>query len=345
LYLKEVELERALDNNLVPGTKYAHFEYYTRTPKQDTATENAILPLLKRSDEPAVQALGNKHLVSREHFATLVVGIQTAMGMSGHDKMRAPGHGLVRAPKKKALDAAEKLLADNFEERRENRLDVMNYAKEAGVFLPIARDPTPTSQKDATKARQRSRWCEDGEDKVFCGHHLLCATNDVNEALDKICPGRHGHFSPGEMEHAHTWAVCEQRKQGIWGVDTCHDVHLLQKKCHKAVDAALRKSLAADRRAEKEKAAERTKKRTYIEISSDEEDEEDEEVALQLNRRAEISSDEQKRTYIEISSDEEDEENEEVALLLSLTKPCLEVFECYACGEPRCECPPRLVGA
>ena len=76
LYLKEVQLQRALDNNLVPGTKYAHFEHYTRTPNEAAATENAILPLLKRSDEPAVQALGNKHLVSGDHFATLSSGFR-----------------------------------------------------------------------------------------------------------------------------------------------------------------------------------------------------------------------------------------------------------------------------
>ena len=35
LYLKEVQLQRALDNNLVPGTKYAHFEHYTRTPNEE----------------------------------------------------------------------------------------------------------------------------------------------------------------------------------------------------------------------------------------------------------------------------------------------------------------------
>ena len=106
----------------------------------------------------------------------------------------------------------------------------MRIAKELGVSLPIARDPTPTSQKDAAKERQRSRYNEDGEDKVFCGHHLLCATKEVNDALDQICPGRHGHFSADDLEHAHTWAICDQKKNGIWGGDTCHEVHLLQTK-------------------------------------------------------------------------------------------------------------------
>jgi hypothetical protein len=75
---------------------------------------------------------------------------------------------------------------------------------------------------------------------------------------------------------AHTWAICDQRENGIWGSDTCHDVHMLQVKCHKKVDQVLLGSQAAERRASRSRAC--AKKRTYVEISSDEEDEEVEEV-------------------------------------------------------------------
>jgi hypothetical protein len=107
----------------------------------------------------------------------------------------------------------------------------------------------------------------------------------------------------------------------------------LQPKCHAKVDAELLKSQAAERRAEKEKAAERraskrracTKKRTYDEILSDEEDE--------LNDTChEVSSD---RIPVEYESDADEHDDDEV----------FEVFECPDCGEHGCDCPPRYVGA
>jgi hypothetical protein len=236
----------------------------------------------------------------------------------------------VRMPKKKTLVACEKVQADNFESRTADRLDVLDYAKKRGIDLPIRRDPTPKSQKDAAKERQQSSYNEDGEDKVFCGHNLLCATKEVNDALDQICPGRHGQFSADDLEHAHTWAICDQKKNGIWGGDTCHEVHLLQSKCHAKVDAELLKSQAAERRAEKEKAAERraskrracTKKRRYVEIFSDEEDE--------LNDTCHEDFDRIRRH----ESDADEQDDDEV----------FEVFECPDCGEHGCECPPRYVG-
>jgi hypothetical protein len=158
LYLRKVELQRALDNNMEPGIRYANFDNFTRTPSKAAATQNVILPLLKKSDEPAVQALGNLHLVSEDHFADLVLGIQTAMGMSGVQETEPKQESKMRAPKKKALVAVKKLQSNNLRTRISNRLSVMNHAEELGVRLPIARHPAPKSQKDAAKERQRSRY-------------------------------------------------------------------------------------------------------------------------------------------------------------------------------------------
>jgi hypothetical protein len=244
---------------------------------QAIATQKLILPLLQKSDEPAVEALGNLHLVSEDHFADLAIGIQTAMAMSGGELPEPKRKSRMRKPKKKALVAMVKLQSNNLASRIDNRIDVMNHAAELGVHLPIARSATPKSKKDGAKKRQQSPY---DPTKVFCGDHLLCATQEVNEALARICPGRFGMFSPDDLEHAHTWAICDQRKNGIWGSDTCHDVHMLQKKCHKKVDQMLLKSQAAERRAEaaKARAGDTTKKRTYTEIDeSDADEQEDEE--------------------------------------------------------------------
>jgi hypothetical protein len=62
------------------------------------------------------------------------------------------------------------------------------------------------------------------------------------------------------MEHAHIWAICDQKKQGIWGSDTNHDVHMLQPICHRKVDEMMLGAQAAEHRAEAAKrrpAAER----------------------------------------------------------------------------------------
>ena len=77
LHLKAVERQRALDNNLEPGVVYA--ELKLNKPKGDgrnqtSATQKLILPLLQKSGEPAVEALGNLHLVSEDHFADLAIG-------------------------------------------------------------------------------------------------------------------------------------------------------------------------------------------------------------------------------------------------------------------------------
>jgi hypothetical protein len=233
----------------------------------------------------------------------LAIGIKTAIAKSGKPKPKPkPKHKhKVRKPKMKNFIECDKVQADNLDARTADRKAVMELADELGVELPIRRNPTPKSQKDAAKERQQSIYNEDGQDYVFCGHNLLSATEEVNKALDRICPGIHGQFSADDLEHAHTWAICDQKKNGIWGGDTCHEVHLLQTKCHRAVDAALLKSQAEEREEAKAKKRTCTNKRSYIEISSDEEDE--------------------------------------------LNDTCHELDECYACGEARCECPPRLVGA
>jgi hypothetical protein len=50
------------------------------------------------------------------------------------------------------------------------------------------------------------------------------------------------------MEHAHIWAICDQKKQGIWGSDTNHDVHMLQPICHRKVDEMMLAAQAAEHR-------------------------------------------------------------------------------------------------
>ena len=111
----------------------------------------------------------------------------------------------------------------------------------------------------------------------ICGNDILNHP-DIPRARSKLatCPPDDAH----SFVDAHTWAICDQRKNGIWGSDTCHDVHMLQKKCHKKVDQMLLKSQAAERRAEaaKARAGDTTKKRTYTEIDeSDADEQEDEE--------------------------------------------------------------------
>jgi hypothetical protein len=195
---------RSRDNNLEADVVYAEIKprknKFNRG-KRMIETMKLIIPLLKKSDEPAVEALGNLHYVSEDHFAELAIGIQTAMAMSGGElpkpKHKPKHKPRVRKPKKKALVACEKVQAANFASRTADRLDVLDYADARGVDLPIRRDPTPKSQKDAAKERQRSSYNEDGEDKVFCGHNLLCATKEVNDALwTKYAPAGMGIFRP-----------------------------------------------------------------------------------------------------------------------------------------------------
>jgi hypothetical protein len=59
---------------------------------------------------------------------------------------------------------------------------------------------------------------------------------------------------------------------------------------------------------------------------------EDEEL-VPARRRSSRGDTTKKRTYTEIDEPDADEQEDE------------EVFECYACGEHGCDCPPRLVGA
>jgi hypothetical protein len=106
--------------------------------------------MLQESGEPAVQALGYGHLVSEHHFGDVAIAIQTTMGKSGHGRdpdgeLRKP---LVRKPKKEALAAIGNFQCDNFESRVEKRKDVMKYAVDRHVDLPIQRSATPKSNKD-----------------------------------------------------------------------------------------------------------------------------------------------------------------------------------------------------
>jgi hypothetical protein len=168
MLLKEVSQQCALDNNLEAGVVYAEIKsgaHSFQRGKHMIETMELIIPLLKMSDEPAVEALGDLHYVSEEHFAELAVGIKTAIAMSGKPK---PIHKpKVRKPKMKTLVECDKVQADNLDERTADRLAVMDFADELGVQLPIGRNPTPKSQKDAAKERQQSRYNEDGEDYVF----------------------------------------------------------------------------------------------------------------------------------------------------------------------------------
>jgi hypothetical protein len=251
-----VERQRALDNSLEPDVVYAEIKpggTEHAKGKRMLATQKLILPLLQKSGEPAVEALGNLHLVSEDHFAELAIGIQTAMAMSGRElpKPKPKHKPRVRRPKKKALVACEKLQADNLASRTEDRLDVLDYAEARGVHLPIRRRATPKSEKDAAMKRQR---CPDDPTQVYCGHDSLCATKETNEALQLICPGVHGRFPPKMMQHANTWSVWDQIKKGIWGEDTNNEVHMLTRDCHKKVDELLIQAQAAERRAEAAKA-------------------------------------------------------------------------------------------
>jgi hypothetical protein len=172
MQLKVVAQQCALDNNLEADVVYAEIKSGANKfhrGKQLIETMELIIPLLKMSDEPAVEALGNLHYVSEEHFAELAIGIKTAIAMSGKPKPKPkPIHKpKVRKPKMKTLVACDKVQADNLDARTADRLAVLDFADERGVQLPIRRNPTPKSQKDAAKERQQSRYNEDGEDYVF----------------------------------------------------------------------------------------------------------------------------------------------------------------------------------
>jgi hypothetical protein len=195
--LKTLKPAIALANGLEKGIVYAELKtsYRGHYPMR-TAITSLILPKLQESGEPVEEALGNGHLVSEHHIADVAIGIQTAMAKTGHGRdsdggLRKP---LVRKPTKEALAAVENLQCDNFESRSEKRKDVMEYAAELHVELPIQRAATPKSKKDEALERQR---CPDDPGQVFCGHDSLLATPLPSmRPCNEYAPADMGYFRP-----------------------------------------------------------------------------------------------------------------------------------------------------
>jgi hypothetical protein len=233
---------------------------------------NTLVKLLKSNTIPQLQALGNGDWLCQNHLRKTVLNVQALTGRMSSvvnllldsdeddsdeddsDQENAAVVDLTSSPSSSSQHTSlykrkiselqtlqENLDQNNREQRIEYRALLNKGIRTEGATVKMP-EATPSQKRAVLEDAQVISASESGPAMYMCQRQQLAFSFETQQkCVDHGCKGTGAYLLRNEVQLGHVHAQSNQTDVGQWGVDGCHWMYCVCKKCHKYCDKEVKR--------------------------------------------------------------------------------------------------------